>query len=159
MTELNTSNDFLWLIDRIGDQTIIDNLENERNEYNYVINNNMITTTLYNNTFDDSIFDEFVLYYNDVDSNLLFSDPKILEIVIDENMEVTEEQYECCVCMTEREKVTICKLNCMHTFCNICSVEILKKNHNCPLCRTNINKICVQSEEIKANFDEFTKMI
>jgi hypothetical protein len=137
-TELD---EFLWFIDRMGNPDINLNNSGENETYIYEINNNIITGTINNNIiYDDT---------NDYDYTIPFERP-FVSIIVDEFMEITQEQLECCICMTEREKQNICKLNCMHTYCDGCLEQSLSRcQYNCALCREKITKIIVQTEEIR----------
>jgi len=135
MTEFD---DFLWFIDRIHDN------QPENESRIYEINNNIIIGTI-NNNIDE--------YHNTSENNIEITPTQNIVFIIDRLMEVTQEQLECCICMTEREKQDICKLNCMHTYCNQCIEQtLLKKQYTCALCRGEIKKITVQTKEIKKKF-------
>ena len=138
-TELD---EFLWFIDRIGNPDININNSGQTETYIYEINNNIITGTINNNI---EINDDT----NDYDYTIPFERP-FVSIIVDEFMEITQEQLECCICMTEREKQSICKLNCMHTYCHLCLEQSLTRcQYSCALCRQQITKIIVQTEEIR----------
>jgi len=112
----------------------------------YISNNNIITN--FNNI--------------DIDIGIIYNDiPFIrtpIEITLNDNLHITREQQDCCICMMEQiEKVNICKLNCNHTFCGLCVCNILSKQdqtYNCPLCREEITKITVQTQENKNKLSE-----
>jgi len=76
--------------------------------------------------------------------------------IICKNIEISEEQQNCCVCIETLEKDEICKLNCSHTLCGNCINNIMKTqvNISCPLCRTNITNIIVQKKTIQENLLE-----
>lgn len=131
-TELD---EFLWFIDRMGNPNINLNNSGQTETYIYEINNNIITGTINNN----------IVY----DDTTPFERP-FVSIIVDEFMEITQEQLECCICMTEREKQNICKLNCTHTYCDGCLEQSLSRfQYSCALCREKITKITVQTEEIR----------
>jgi hypothetical protein len=137
---MNEFDEFLWFIDRIGETNIYSQEENRT--YIFEINNNIITETI-NNVID---------YNYDYGGLTIPFNTSLPNIVVDKFMEVTQEQLECCICMTEREKQNICKLNCMHTYCHGCiKKSLLKKQYTCPLCRGEIKKIIVQKKEIRDN--------
>jgi hypothetical protein len=74
--------------------------------------------------------------------------------VVFQNLEISEEQQNCCICMENREKNEICELNCQHNFCGTCIKDVLCKNKNskqpnCPLCRRDIKNIKTQQTKIK----------
>lgn len=68
---------------------------------------------------------------------------------------VSEEDTNCCICIESRENSQICQLNCCHKFCYSCILTHIRRNrirNCCPLCRSNITNIIVQSEEIRDQF-------
>jgi hypothetical protein len=71
--------------------------------------------------------------------------------IICKNIEISEEQQNCCVCIETLEKDEICRFNCGHTFCGNCINNIMKTqiNISCPMCRTNITNIIVQKKSIQ----------
>jgi hypothetical protein len=76
--------------------------------------------------------------------------------IICKNIEISEEQKNCCVCIETLEKDEICRFNCGHTLCGNCINNIMKTqlNISCPLCRTNITNIIVQKKTIQENLLE-----
>jgi hypothetical protein len=74
-----------------------------------------------------------------------------LEIVVD-NIAQKEKEIECCVCM---ENITEhCLLSCQHMFCLSCIKKTFVIKKECPLCRKNINKIFVTTQENKKKLME-----
>jgi hypothetical protein len=63
--------------------------------------------------------------------------------------ELSEEDKNCCICMTDKNNEQICSLNCSHTFCVECIDILLKTKHNCPLFRTVITQIQTQTIEAR----------
>jgi hypothetical protein len=112
-----------------------------RNNLNININNNR------NNTFR---FENFAIENTIVNT--------IVSVLVDEEMKVSTEQQDCCICMEEKEKTDICLLGCSHSFCVDCSgnnfAAQIRRNENisCPLCRAEVTNIRVQSI---ANRDKF----
>ena len=143
-----------WFIDRNGYDNTINN-----NIYfgNYMVNemrrniNNENITSLYEIPFN---------YNYDTSGNMMFNELELnknIEIIVNEDIEVTEEQRECCICMETKEKSDICRINCAHTFCVDCCQTIANKfrNHEilkCPLCRTDVTSIQVKNIESKDKF-------
>jgi hypothetical protein len=68
-----------------------------------------------------------------------------------ESFEIPADQDPlCCICMVENKKEEdMCKFNCEHIFCVECTKNHLKNNNVCPLCRTDISRIMVQTSEAK----------
>jgi hypothetical protein len=64
-------------------------------------------------------------------------------IFIRERVEIADEQYECCVCMENREKEEVCALNCNHTFCAMCVKTIMTASRAfcCPICRGKVTRV------------------
>jgi len=115
-----------WFIDRVGDMEIYTNfmLDFEQN------NNSMANIT--NNI---NILNTYV------------------NIVVDPLLQCTAEQQNCCICMENKENTQICHLSCSHTFCIECSRGHLASQQRnqfqftCPLCREEIQDICIQNEK------------
>lgn len=98
------------------------------------------------------IYNDFPIIYNDFQPV-----PRAhrLEIQVVE-LEITEEQQECCICMDQKEKTDICCLQCPHSFCGVCLTTTLKSYNEakCPLCRETIQTIRVQNEENREKIAE-----
>jgi hypothetical protein len=111
-----------WYIDRNPDYS---NFEN-----NYI-------------DFDDTIFD------NTINNLKIFSIKKKIT-VIKENIEISNEEQDCCICMETRDKLDICSLNCNHKFCSICIKKCIKTQiiYNCSLCVQPVQTIKVQKVEL-----------
>jgi len=73
-----------------------------------------------------------------------------------EAFEIPAEQDPlCCICMVENKIAhEMCKFNCEHIFCVECTKNHLKNNNNCPLCRTDISQIMVQTREAKESIEQ-----
>jgi len=75
--------------------------------------------------------------------------------------QIDEDLYskcECNICYENMDKYTFVKLNCNHEFCKDCVIKTIKttdtyKEPCCAFCRTNIDSITTQSDEIKAELD------
>jgi len=163
-----------WFIDRTGDPTILEGLTPRRiswaesdqtileeqgliQPYRAIINNaryfensaianavaaaaaniNIINSDIINN-FRNIVIDP--MYVN-----------TIVSVVVDEDMEVTEEQQDCCICFEKKDKTDICILRCSHSFCVDCSSRHCdaqyrrSENISCSLCRAEVTNIRVQS--------------
>lgn len=60
----------------------------------------------------------------------------------------------CCVCLEENEDDNFAKLNCDHIFCVVCVAKVMSTSRMCcPLCRENITRVAVQTEEHVPRFD------
>jgi len=132
-----------WFIDRNGD----------RNMNPFSINS--IASIAIMDYFGNTIANElnnFIINYEHVPPTIPFT--PLAEVIVVQNMALTEEENECCVCQQDDiERTEICRLNCTHTFCGSC-VKILMNRHNpCPLCRAEIRQICVQTEENREKFE------
>lgn len=136
-----------WFFDRTGDPSILENyisnLTNrfQRNNDEYIEN---ILSSVARNL--DTDFSQNIIKQK-------------INIIVDKNLEISEEQSECCICMEKKNKKYICKLNCSHTFCITCCDNIIqtkikyRQNHVlCPLCRIEIIYVYVEHEENKLNF-------
>ena len=71
-------------------------------------------------------------------------------IFIHKQVEIADEQYDCCICMESREKADVCALNCNHAFCAICIKTIMNSSHVlcCPICRGSITSIMSRSMKL-----------
>jgi hypothetical protein len=77
-----------------------------------------------------------------------------IDITVEE-ISISEEDKICCICIETREDSLICQLNCCHKFCYQCILIHTRRNRIqpcCPLCRTDITNITLQSEEIRDQF-------
>jgi hypothetical protein len=156
---INNQESNLWYIDRMASNRTIYPM-------NYTIYNIYNINNTIDNTIDNISITNFSLIdisYNsinydiDVGPTIPFIRTQI-EITVNDNLDITREQQDCCICMMEQiERVDICKLNCNHTFCGLCVGNILSKQdqtYNCPLCREEINEITVQTQENKNKLSE-----
>ena len=131
-----------WFIDRSPRSVLEIN--------NYIYYNNL-QTNIYNN-LQTIIYNELPIIYNDFQPV-----PRAhrVEIQVVE-LEITEEQQDCCICMEQKEKTDICCLQCPHSFCGDCLTTTLKSYNEvkCPLCRETIQTIRVQTEENREKISE-----
>ena len=85
---------------------------------------------------------------------------KFVEVTTQEDMKVTEEECECCVCMEKKDTSEICRINCAHTFCIDCCIQTMaakfrrQESMTCPLCRVELTSILVKNMESKDKFIE-----
>ena len=117
-----------------------DNIINFINIINYYINNNLnINDNLYiNNNILEEVVDPLPPLNQDI-------------ITIDFVLEtIDNDDLHCCICMETKENHNICQLNCQHKFCSECIITHVNRNRSnsvCPLCRTQITTITVQSND------------
>ena len=173
MIHQEASQPITWFIDRVGDRNInhysINSLASaalmSMNDLSYPVNYNRTLINNLRTSLSENIDINIptIPFENDDDwlDNLLYDDPPplveenglpplvdLVEIVIDTDMEITEEQKDCCVCQEDRDDTSdICRLNCAHTFCGDCVKNLMISQRKCPLCRAQISKISVQNEE------------
>ena len=129
-----------WTIDRIGDRNI--------NPYSInSVAHATILDYLSNTNSNNIIYND----YNQYNINVYDVPPTIpiAEVVVDSEMEIIEEEKDCCVCQEDRANTDICRLNCMHTFCCECVKNVMDRQKKCPLCRVEISQIYTQNEENK----------
>lgn len=155
-----------WVIDRTPDYNlinmihnrneyddinIINNIQNNRNQHFYV-QFSRTTQALMNgllqfqHNIDHDDDDEFIPFE---------PEPAIHIDVVVQQFPLSQEDRNCCVCMETRENQQICQLNCLHKFCSECTLTHIQRNTQqpcCPLCRTNITNISVQTQEIRDTF-------
>jgi len=121
-----------WIIDRTVDPSILEELEFVQNNQTIIIYNNIENGTSILNTF--------------------------VSVNIQENMELTAEQCDCCICMEDIVQSDICRFSCDHTFCgNCCSSSLQSKfrcneKMRCPLCREEVTSVHVQNNENRDKF-------
>jgi hypothetical protein len=66
--------------------------------------------------------------------------------------ELSEEDKNCCICMSDKNNEQMSRLNCGHSFCVECMDIHLNTKHNCPLCRTDITQIQTNTMESRQKF-------
>ena len=149
-----------WFIDRTGDRSLIND------EWNFNINNNI--TNSFNNSnamaasYPTHINYNYISNYNNINYDTLIYYPSYntasirsvsCELVLDQYLQFSEEQCECCICMDQKEEENICQLNCKHVFCVTCIDSSIKtfrdRNQDviCALCRTEVKKITFKKQE------------
>jgi hypothetical protein len=158
-----------WTIDRNPDYNILNNILNDNSVNNNIINNTRNIIYIYDNIFQDNQeeteeFIPFASYNTNINQQAEETEEFIpftnnnhsYDIKVEfQVFTVTEEDTNCCVCFETRETLQICQLNCSHKFCSECSITHISKNKNnpcCPLCRKNITKIAVQTDDIFQQF-------
>jgi hypothetical protein len=160
-----------WIIDRTGDRSIWGDhnifrepelepeLPNDRiinisgyQNINYFGHHNRIDV---NNNIN-IIENNFNIYNNiEIDSSILNT---FVSVKVQENMVLTAEQRDCCICMEDIIQSDICRFSCDHTFCgNCCSSSLQSKIRcnqmmRCPLCRAEVTSVNVQNNENREKF-------
>ena len=147
-----------WSIDRIPNPNYLNDIINNNyiNNTNYRINdlNNLLPHVSAGNFIQHNIYNDYNAsdyIINHYPENQAVTVP-IINVVLDNTLEITVEEENCCICFEEKEKSEICKLICNHTFCGACLDNTIKtfKNRNvkicCPLCRDEIRIITVQTD-------------
>lgn len=144
ITQINSHEMVSWFIDREPDYNLIN--FNNFNNFNIIIPNSPRSITLFPSYFNGDIG------YN-TRSQSLRRHPITVTVT---ELEITEEQRECCICMNQKEKTDICSLQCSHTFCGECVKNTLKSYNeaNCPLCRELILSVRVQTQENREKISE-----
>jgi hypothetical protein len=76
-----------------------------------------------------------------------------LEIIVEE-IDISNDDPTCSICLETKTNSQICQLNCNHQFCEDCTLYYVRNNRTptCPLCRVNITKIIVQTDDIHNKF-------
>lgn len=97
----------------------------------------------------DTLGNEFLIIPYNYDTDSVKLDVRSQINFICNEFELSEEEKNCCICMTDRNNEQICSLNCRHKFCVECIDILLKTKHTCPLCRTTITQIQTQTIEAR----------
>jgi len=157
MIAQQSSETITWFIDRVGNQNI-----NTLSINTMDTNNNRISDSetsslddLINNDSQSVLSpledDDWLNYSNSSEDDFLpFSVEENISVEVEvvTNMEITEEEKDCCVCQEDIECNEICRLNCAHKFCGDCVKNVMNtRQKKCPLCRAEISKISVQTEK------------
>ena len=131
-----------WTIDRTGD----------RNMLNLINLNSYDNSTIYTNVY----LRAHSPVYIDATPTIPFLKEKLITISCEE-LEISYEDQNCCICMEQREKNDICELNCHHKFCGFCVENCIKRpdTYNCSLCRERVVKIISQNIEIKEKLEDY----
>jgi len=146
----NYSEEITWTIDRIGDRSLLNSIN--YNNYNFVVGIDYIPFNYINNNINNDN-----IIYNDIAPTIPFNEARRQIVVVCENIEISDEEQNCCICMEEQEKEEICSLNCNHKFCGVCVENCLKRcqEYTCSLCREPATKITTQKLEIKEKLDVY----
>ena len=151
-----------WVIDRNPDYNLINNINTINNVNDYYVNLDYELHALMNE-YDNIIHPDDAIAI-DIDNTAHPDDFIPFEpqnepsnhIVIEvQNFHISEEDCNCCVCMNMKENDQICQLNCLHKFCVECTLTHFRRNGQqtfCPLCRTPVTNISVQTEAVRETF-------
>lgn len=142
-----------WFIDRTSDSSILEDYLNDlaittpdRITDNYLVNNEVSVNLIH--------FNRILNIFESV--NAIVNIP--FDLIVDENLEISVEELECCICMEKQDEHDICRFNCGHTFCVDCSSTNMVaqfKRHNdltCSMCRSKITCIHVKNNRNKQKF-------
>jgi len=133
----------------------------EENNIIEFINTNDFINTIYNNQiYEENNITEIINIINtyinnqEPEQNVPSTNPNENFVNINFVLETidtsTDDDLNCCICMESKENHEICQLNCQHKFCSECIVTLVNRNRNnseCPLCRTQIDTITVQTDD------------
>lgn len=173
--------DIQWVIDRIPDLNLINNINNNNHENDDDYDDDDVNSinnlqNIRNQYFEqltraqalmDGIIQEHDDNYISTDDNtpLVNHEPDfipfisvrhIINIIIEVQLFIiSEEDCNCCICMETRENEQICQFNCLHKFCIECTLTHFRRNRQrtfCPLCRTPVTNISVQTEAVRETF-------
>lgn len=151
-----------WFIDRTGDPSILEQFGLIQNPETIINNarsfeNFMVPIARQRNINNINIIEDHVDIYNNIEIGTSILNT-FVSVEVQENMEVTTEQLNCCICMEDRVQSDICRFSCGHTFCgNCCSSSLQSKIRcneimRCPLCRAEVTSVHVQNNENRDKF-------
>jgi hypothetical protein len=139
-----------WFIDRIPDFNILNDLEFNRNQQ-FDLQLDQARRLLINRQIEFNYNSDYIPFSNEP----IIETFESIEILVDDRLPVNEDDCDCCICMESNISSKICQLNCGHKFCADCTLENVRRNYKsplCPLCRTNIITITVQTQETYQKF-------
>lgn len=154
MENIDDDNYFTWTIDRTPDHSLYNsgNLDNYIND-DYEINEDMYDEFNYSALIRIPEIINLInniVYTHDTDDFIPFKIPFDINYAVETINISSEEELNCCICMETKRNNQICQLDCMHKFCSNCIFHHIDKNRTnscCPLCRSSIWKITLQTEE------------
>jgi hypothetical protein len=180
IAEASSPTSVSWFIDRTGDPSLLEDLTPRSlswPESDHIILEELSLIRYPNVNINDSRYSQqeirsgryFINSYTNNNININTNDFEnfvvcntivntTAPVVIDEDMEVTAEQQDCCICMEQKDKTDICLLSCSHSFCIDCSSSnftcqiSMHERPNCPLCRAEVTSVRVQSTENRDKF-------
>ena len=135
-----------WINDPYYSEAHISRIRNSR-YFNHINTFNDIT---YINTINSNHAVNILSNITEDEDFIPFETPRNRRINIDIiNFTVSEEDRHCCICMEERHSEDICRLNCQHSFCVQCINQHLQTNHSCPVCRSDVTNVSVQTSNAR----------
>ena len=135
-----------WINDPYYNQTPISRIRNSR-YFNHI---NTLNDISYINTSNTNHAVNILTNITEDEDFIPFETPQNRRINIDIiNFTVSEEDRHCCICMEERHSEDICRLNCQHSFCVQCINQHLQTNHSCPVCRSDVTNVSVQTNNAR----------
>jgi hypothetical protein len=145
-----------------SDNDVPDLIDSPRSEYmirnNNYINNN--TNNIYNNIeeYDNIIQNEYnnnispLYYIYDIMRQLSYE--SITNIKLKSRLsELTEETFECSICLDDHRHSCGLTLECGHKFCANSICMNLKKSDKCPLCRLKIKSLSLTRDVVVESID------
>ena len=141
------------IIEFINTNEFINTIYNNQNYQNYIENNIIEYISHIDNIEIINIINNYI-NNQEPEQNVPSTNPNENFVNINFVLETidtsTDDDLNCCICMESKENHEICQLNCQHKFCSECIVTLVNRNRNnseCPLCRTQINTITVQTDD------------
>lgn len=150
------------------DINFINNLQNNRNNHfqeQFVYSTQALMNGLIqfqhniDHDDDDLPADDNIAPHNAAPNDFIPFEPQpqpLNHIVIDvQTFLIFKEDCNCCICMETRENEQICQFNCLHKFCIECTLTHFRRNRQrtfCPLCRTPVTNISLQTEAVRETF-------
>jgi hypothetical protein len=108
---------------------------------------------------DDLPADDNIAPHNAAPDDFIPFEPQpqpLNHIVIDvQTFPISEEDCNCCVYIKTKQNDQICQFNCLHKFCSECTLTHFRRNRqrtSCPLCRTPVTNISVQTQALRETF-------
>ena len=79
------------------------------------------------------------------------------------NMCGSDEKYmiddTCPICMDDAKPNNVVAFTCGHAFCCDCSVECLKRDRKCPMCRTKTTDVKFKAEILPDKFNALMAVV
>ena len=88
---------------------------------------------------DISIKEQIIENFNTLNSYYFYNLYHISYVNENTNKNLTCKK-DCCICLEKNKDIKFINLQCSHSFCFECSINILKNKFKCPLCRSEIIK-------------------
>lgn len=169
-----------WVIDRTPDLNLINNINTEFDDINFINNIQNIRNQHFDEIFAEatqSLLNGTIQFNSNADADThdnIDDLPELINIYDDDfipfeplpihqptiqtevrKIPVSEEERECPICYETREYQDISQTNCGHKFCGLCLTQHIHTSRiqpHCPLCRDNITHITFQTNQHNANF-------